>query len=97
MIRRRSDVEARSAIACTKPARLTAMLAAMAALAACSGDEPRDVRAISTSEAEALDEAAAMIEQRRLPPEVFAVDEGAPAPDAPPDSPPDDPEEDRTQ
>ena len=40
-------------------------------LVACSQDEAADARAISTSEAEALDEAAAMLEERRLPPDTF--------------------------
>lgn len=48
--------------------RLALALCSTAALIACSGDEPQDVRAISASEAEALDDAASMIDERRLPP-----------------------------
>ena len=42
-------------------------LPALCALAACADDAPDNPRAISSSEAQALDEAAQMIEQRRVP------------------------------
>ena len=48
--------------------RIVPLFAALAALSACSGyedDEP--VQPVSQSEAEALDDAAEMIDQRRLP------------------------------
>ncbi|USA63107.1 hypothetical protein NCF85_15370 (plasmid) [Qipengyuania citrea] len=48
--------------------RLVPLLAALTALSACSGyDDDQPVEAVSQSEAEALDDAAEMIEQRRLP------------------------------
>ena len=50
---------------------VTLAIAPALALTACSQDAPADARAISTSEAEALDEAAEMLEERRLPPDIF--------------------------
>ncbi|MFW2349094.1 hypothetical protein [Qipengyuania sp.] len=49
--------------------RLVPLIAALAALSACSGNQEADepVGAVSESEAAALDDAAEMIEARRLP------------------------------
>lgn len=47
--------------------RLVLPLAALAALAACSSEE-EPVDAVTPSEAKALDEAAQMLEEQRLPP-----------------------------
>jgi hypothetical protein len=56
--------------------RLAPLLTALAALSACSAsDDPQPVDGISQSEAEALDDAAAMIDERRMPEGVF--EEGA--------------------
>ncbi|QKG70746.1 hypothetical protein [Erythrobacter mangrovi] len=55
---------------------LTLALAALPAVAGCSDDSDEPVDAVSPTEAKALDEAAEMIEQRRLPPEAVA-DTGA--------------------
>ncbi|MBX7481819.1 hypothetical protein [Qipengyuania qiaonensis] len=71
--------------------RLASILAALAALSACSGyDDDEPVEAVSQSEAEALDDAAAMIEERRLPEGVFdaegddaSADPAMPADDTP--------------
>lgn len=47
-------------------------LAAIAGLAACSGAEPDSgPGAVSEGEAQALDEAASMLDERALPPEVL--------------------------
>ena len=55
-------------------ASLAALLACT--LAACGEDAPADARAISSSEAQALDEAAEMLEERRLPDDAFAEENG---------------------
>ena len=57
--------------------RFLPLVATLAMLGACSGyeDDSADVEAITPSEAEALDDAAEMIEQRRLP-EGVLPDEG---------------------
>ena len=47
--------------------RLATTLAALAALAACS-DEAEPVDVVTPSEAQALDEAAEMLDEQRLPP-----------------------------
>ncbi|WP_324828687.1 hypothetical protein [Qipengyuania zhejiangensis] len=54
--------------------RLALLLAALPALASCSdgGDQPVD--AVTPAEAQALDDAAAMLEERRLPPEALEAD-----------------------
>ncbi|MBX7494810.1 hypothetical protein K3172_02940 [Qipengyuania sp. 6B39] len=52
--------------------RLALALPALGLLAACSGDQPEAVDPISATEQQALDDAAEMIEQRRLPPEALA-------------------------
>ncbi|MBO6768807.1 MAG: hypothetical protein JJ901_10985 [Erythrobacter sp.] len=66
--------------------RLAPPLAALAALSACSGYEEGEepVEAVSQSEAEALDDAAEIIEQRRLPEDVLPPegDDGAGEPGA---------------
>ncbi len=57
--------------------RIVPLFAALAALSACSGyedDEP--VQPVSQSEAEALDDAAEMIDQRRLPDGVLDAESG---------------------
>ncbi|MFA6218736.1 MAG: hypothetical protein WC692_03045 [Erythrobacter sp.] len=51
---------------------LTLAGAALPALAGCSKDAGEPVEAVSATEAQALDEAAEMLEQRRLPPEALA-------------------------
>ncbi|WP_341710963.1 hypothetical protein [Erythrobacter sp.] len=51
---------------------LSLALAALPALAGCSDDSDEQVEAVSPTEAKALDEAAEMLEQRRLPPEAIA-------------------------
>ncbi|MEZ5680779.1 MAG: hypothetical protein R3E14_05725 [Erythrobacter sp.] len=50
--------------------RLAITLAALSALAACSSEE-EPVDAVTPSEAKALDEAAEMLEEQRLPPEAL--------------------------
>ena len=55
--------------------RLATTLAALAALAACSSQE-EPVDAVTPSEAKALDEAAEMLEEQRLPPEVLEGEAG---------------------
>ncbi len=60
--------------------RFTPFIVALSALSACSGYEGEEpVEAISPSEAKALDDAAEMIEQRRLPDDVLRPegDDGA--------------------
>ncbi|TMM48365.1 hypothetical protein [Qipengyuania marisflavi] len=58
--------------------RAAIALAGLIALAACSGsDEPADPTAITANEAQALDEAAEMIEQRRLPEGTVPAEAGA--------------------
>ena len=52
--------------------RLAFALPALGLLAACSADQPEAVDPISATEQQALDEAAEMIEQRRLPPGTLA-------------------------
>ena len=55
--------------------RLAPLVAALAALSACSGyEEDEAVEAVSQSEAQALDDAAEMIEQRRLPDGAFPAE-----------------------
>ncbi|WP_369026305.1 hypothetical protein [Qipengyuania sp. RANM35] len=53
--------------------RLAIPLAALAALAACSSEE-EPVDAVSPSEAKALDEAAEMLEEQRLPADAVEQD-----------------------
>ena len=67
--------------------RLALALCSTAALIACSGDEPQDVRAISASEAEALDDAASMIDERRLPPEALGEEADTETADTPQETP----------
>lgn len=56
--------------------RLAPLVVALAALTACSGyEEEQPVEAVSQSEAEALDDAAEMIEQRRLPEDLLPTGE----------------------
>ncbi|WP_374407655.1 hypothetical protein [Pelagerythrobacter sp.] len=67
-----------------------ALLAPLVLLAACEpADNEPGPGGVTVGEAKALDEAAEMLEQRRLPPEAMgrdttAEDEPATAPDAPP-------------
>lgn len=49
-------------------------------LAACGSEQARDPGAVSPGEAKALDDAASMLDERRLPPEALPTD----APTAPP-------------
>ena len=58
--------------------RLAITLAALAAIAACT-DEAEPVDDVTPSEAKALDEAAEMLEEQRLPPEVLEDEAGEPA------------------
>ena len=67
--------------------RLAFSLCSMAALIACSNDEPQDVRAISASEAEALDDAASMIDERRLPPDALGEEADPDTADTPQETP----------
>ena len=70
------------AIVRTMP-RLALASALALTLAACgSADDARGAGGVTAGEARALDEAAEMLEQRRLPPEAF---EPAPAPEATPE------------
>ena len=55
--------------------RLAITLAALAAISACSSEE-EPVDAVTPSEAKALDEAAEMLEEQRLPPEVLEEEAG---------------------
>ena len=56
--------------------RFTPCIVALFALSACSGyQEEEPVEAISQSEAKALDDAAEMIEQRRLPEDLLSEEE----------------------
>lgn len=59
--------------------RLAPPVAALLALSSCSGyeGEEDDLGAVSQSEAEALDDAAEMLEQRRLPDGVLADEDQA--------------------
>lgn len=52
------------------------ILAAVLALtlAACGSEEAREAGAVSPGEAKALDEAASMLDERRLPPEALPTD-----------------------
>lgn len=55
--------------------RLALACAAFALLPACSdGDEPQPIDGITQSEAEALDDAAAIIDERQMPEGVFGED-----------------------
>lgn len=58
--------------------RLAPLVAALAALSACSGNQEADepIGAVSQSEAAALDDAAEMIESRRLPDGVVPGENG---------------------
>ena len=67
--------------------RLALALCSSAALIACSNDEPDDVRAISASEAEALDDAASMIDERRLPPDALGEEAEADTAETPQETP----------
>lgn len=64
--------------------RLTsaALLALLLALAACGSEEASPPGAVSPGEAKALDEAAEMLDQRRLPPEALPTDAPTDAPPA---------------
>ncbi|MEX0341742.1 MAG: hypothetical protein AB3N06_04075 [Erythrobacter sp.] len=59
--------------------RLAPPIAALLALSACSANEQQEpVEAVTQSEAQALDDAAEMIEQRRLPEDLLPPeDDGA--------------------
>ncbi len=64
--------------------QLVLPLAALSALAACSGyEEDQPVDAVSQTEAEALDDAASMIEERRLPETALPPETGAAEPAEP--------------
>ena len=67
--------------------RLALALCSTVAMIACSNDEPSDVRAISASEAEALDDAASMIDERRLPPEALGEEGEADTAEPPQETP----------
>ena len=59
-------------------------LAALIALAACSGyEEDTPVDPVSETEAEALDDAASMLDERRLPDDAIAPEEQETDPSAP--------------
>jgi hypothetical protein len=61
--------------------RRAPILAALTlALAACGGEQARDPGAVSPGEAKALDEAASMLDERRLPPEALPTDAPTDAP-----------------
>jgi hypothetical protein len=62
------------------PRALPLALALVAALAACGSEPAREAGPVSEGEAKALDEAAEMLDARRLPPEAIPTD----APTAPP-------------
>lgn len=49
-------------------------------LAACGSEEARAPGAVSPGEAKALDEAASMLDERRLPPEALPTDAAPPTP-----------------
>jgi hypothetical protein len=53
---------------------LAAALALPLALAACGGEAVRDPGEVSPGEDKALDEAAQMLDERRLPPEALPTD-----------------------
>jgi hypothetical protein len=57
-----------------------AALALALALAACGSEGARDPGAVSPGEAKALDEAAQMLDERRLPPEALPTDAPTAAP-----------------
>lgn len=60
--------------------RLSALVAPLVLLSACSGSpDDAEVDAVSPSENEALDKAAAMIEQRRLPDDALPAPQAAPS------------------
>ena len=64
--------------------RLAPLAAALLALSACSGSEETEpIGAVTQSEAEALDDAAEMIEARRLPEGALPAEDGADAAGAP--------------
>ncbi len=56
------------------PRNLLLALALALALAACGSEEARAPGAVSPGEAKALDEAASMLDERRLPPEALPTD-----------------------
>jgi hypothetical protein len=56
---------------------LTLAFAALPVLAGCSGGADDQVEAVSATEAKALDDAAEMLEQRRLPPDTLTEESGA--------------------
>ncbi len=58
--------------------RALVLLASLALLAACS-DDTRTAGGVTKAEAEALDEAAEIIEQQRLPPDAVAPAAAEPA------------------
>jgi hypothetical protein len=55
---------------------LTLTFAALPVLTGCSDGADDQVEAVSATEAKALDEAAEMLEQRRLPPDTVTQDGG---------------------
>jgi len=55
-------------------------LALACALAACGSEQAREAGAVSPGEAKALDEAAEMLDARRLPPEALPADAPTDAP-----------------
>jgi len=63
--------------------RLPIIPALALALAACGGESASAPGEVSAGEAKALDDAAAMLEERRLPPEALPS-EATPAPAPPP-------------
>lgn len=67
------------------PAFAAAILALPLVLAACGEAEPTPPGEISPGEAKALDDAASMLDERRLPPEAVATDA---APEAAPEAAP---------
>lgn len=56
------------------PRTLLLALALSLALCACEREEARDAGAVSPGEAKALDDAASMLDERRLPPEALPTD-----------------------
>jgi hypothetical protein len=57
-----------------RPLLPAAALALALALAACGSEAARDPGAVSPGEAKGLDEAAQMLDERRLPPEALPTD-----------------------
>jgi hypothetical protein len=60
--------------------RTPILLGALLALAACGGTDSREAGGVSPAEAEALDQAAEMLEAERLPAAAASPQPAAPAP-----------------